>query len=55
MVPGTAASAREIRHPQRTRLVPMLMAEAMTMPVMVPHCTSVLRRPLHFGGAISLV
>ena len=27
--------------------VPMLMADAMTMPVIVPHCTSVFRRPLH--------
>lgn len=47
MEPGTAAIARESLQPQMILFVPMLIAEAMTMPVIVPHCTRVFRRPLH--------
>ncbi len=47
MEPGTAARARESLQPQMILFVPMFIAEAMTMPVIVPHCTRVFRRPLH--------
>ena len=46
--------SRVLTH-QMILLVPMLIADAMTIPVMVPHCTRVFRRPLQRGGAISAV